>query len=107
MTATPQLQRLSEADLDDLIAELRRQGTRELVLLGHDVILGDSVDHWSWPRALRDKPRIYQLKKPVAALAERLAQLTQLTSLFLWRNQIGDEGAAALATLTQLTSLYL
>ena len=105
MAATPRLQRLSKADLDALIAELRRQGTRELVLLGPNVYLLDSVDQW--PRELQDKPRIYQLKEPVGALAERLGQLTQLTSLNLWGNQIGAAGAASLAALTQLTSLTL
>ena len=46
MAATPRLQHLSEADLDGLIAELRRQGTRELVLLGPGVELSASVDYW-------------------------------------------------------------
>ena len=105
MAATPRLQRLSEADLDALIAELRRQGTRELVLLGPNVHLPDSVDQW--PQELQDKPRIYQLKEPVEALAERLGQLTHLTALILRGNEIGDAGAASLAALTQLTSLDL
>ena len=90
MAATPRLQHLSEADLDALIADLRRQGTRELVLLGPWVRMPASVDQW--PRDLLDKPRIYQLKEPVKALAERLGQLTQLTSLDLWGNKIGAEG---------------
>jgi len=105
MAATPRLQHLSAADLDALIAELRRQGTRELVLLGPYTYLPDSVDQWG--QYLQDKPRIYQLKKPVEALAERLGQLTQLTSLHLEGNEIGDAGAASLAALTQLTSLDL
>ena len=105
MAATPRLQHLSRADLYGLIAYLWRQGTRELVLLGPDVHLRDSVDQW--PRVLQDKPRIYQLKEPVEALAERLGQLTDLTSLQLWGCEIGDAGAAALAALTQLTSLHL
>jgi Leucine-rich repeat (LRR) protein len=105
MPATPQLQRLSEADLDGLLAELRLQGTRELVLLGPNVHLPASVDQW--PQALRDKPRIYQLLEPVEDLAERLVPLTQLNSLYLQGNKIGAEGAASLAALTQLTSLDL
>jgi small GTP-binding protein len=127
MTTTPRLQRISEADLDGLIAELRRQGTTELILLGSDIEMPASVDQW--PKALRDKSWVYQLIEPVEALAERLAELTQLTtlnlegiqigaegvaalaalplltSLGLWGNQIGAEGAAALTALTQLTSL--
>ena len=39
LAATPRLQHLSEADLDALIAELRGQGTKELVLLGLGVEL--------------------------------------------------------------------
>ena len=105
MTTTPRLQRISEADLDGLIAELRRQGTRELVLLGPGIRLSDSVNQWR--RELRAKPRVYQLIEPVKALAGRLAELTQLTSLNMGYNEIGDEGAAALAPLTQLTSLDL
>jgi hypothetical protein len=119
MTTTHRLQRISEADLDGLIAELRRQGTRELVLLGPKVHLPASVDQWPQdlrdklriyqiePRKRQDNPRIYQFMEPVAGLAERLGQLTQLTSLTLWSNEIGDEGAAALSALTQLTSLDL
>ena len=105
VTTTPRLQRISEADLDGLFAELRRQGTTELVLLGPGAHLPASVD--LWPQELRDKPRIYQLIEPVEALAERLAELTQLTSLNLEDNEIGDKGAASLAALTQLTTLDL
>ena len=105
MPATPQLQRLSEADLDGLLAELRLQGTRELVLLGPNVDLPASVDQW--PRELRAKPRIYQLLEPVEGLAERLGALNQLISLNIWGNKIGDAEAASLAALTQLTSLNL
>ena len=59
MTATPQLQRFCEADLDNLIAELRRQEIKELVLLGPNLHLPASVNQW--PLELRDKLRIYQL----------------------------------------------
>ena len=74
--STPRLQRLSEADLDALIAKLRRQGTKELVLLGSGFMIPAS-DHWS--PELRDKPIIYYLKEPVETLAERLGSLIQLT----------------------------
>ena len=105
MAATPRLQYLWEADLDALIAKLRRQGTRELVLLGPGVEL--STSGGQWPQELRDKQTLYQLKEPVAALAERLGRLTQLTSLNVWGNWIGAAGAKSLAALTQLTSLNL
>jgi small GTP-binding protein len=105
MTTTPRLQRISEADLDGLIAELRRQGTTELVLFGPN----HSSSEWAAlrPQELRLKPKLYKLNKQVKALAERLGELTQLTSLDLGGNQIGAEGAASLAALTQLTSLGL
>ena len=105
MTAAPRLLHLSEADLDGLIAELWRQGTRELVLLGPNVDLPASVDQW--PQELRGKLKIYQLLEPVEGLAERLGALTQLTSLNLRGNKIGDAGAVSLAGLSQLTSLNL
>ncbi len=105
MSATPCLQQLWADDLDALIAELARQGTTELVLLGPGVELPASGGQW--PHQLRDKPIIYQLKEPVEDLAEQLGMLTQLTSLHLGGNQIGAEGAAALAALTQLTTLDL
>jgi internalin A len=105
MTTTPRLQRISEADLDGLIAELRRQGTTELVLLGSGIRTRASMDQW--PQAQLDKPWVYQLIEPVKALAVRLAELTQLTTLDLRGCQIGDEGAASLASLSLLTSLNL
>jgi hypothetical protein len=104
MAATSRLQLLSEADLDGLIAEMRRQGTRELVLLGPRVELSASVDYW--PQQLRDKPRIYKLKWEVPDMARRLAALTQLTSLNLWDLGINDEGTAHLAAFTQLGGLH-
>jgi small GTP-binding protein len=102
--STPRLQRVSEADLDALISKLRRQRTKELVLMGPGFMIPASGN---WSPKLRDKPIIYYLKEPVETLAERLGSLIQLTSLYLWANDIGDEGAASLAALTQLTSLDL
>ncbi|MEB3324028.1 MAG: leucine-rich repeat domain-containing protein [Cyanobacteriota bacterium] len=99
----PQL--LSEAELDDLIAELRWEGAMELVLLGPNVVLPASMDFW--PHELQNKPELYQLREQVKGLAERLRPLSQLTCLILWGNKIGDAGAAALTSLTQLTTLNL
>jgi internalin A len=105
MAAPPRLQPLRAADLDPLIAELKHQGTTELVLLGPRVRLANSPDQW--PNNLRHASVIYQLQEVVPELAQRLSALTQLTSLNLWGNEIGAAGAASLAALTQLTSLNL
>lgn len=98
------LQRLSEADLDRLIDDLLRDGTTELILLGPEFQMPTSADEW--PESLRHNP-VYQLRNTVPGLAKRLARLTQLTSLDLRGNKIGDEGTVLLAALTQLTTLNL
>jgi internalin A len=105
MAGPPRLQRLRAADLDPLIAELKHQSTTELVLLGPRVHLANSPDQWE--DNLRQASVIYQLQEVVPELAQRLSPLTQLTSLVLSGNEIGDAGAASLAALTQLTSLDL
>jgi Leucine-rich repeat (LRR) protein len=105
MAATPRLQTLSAEDLDGLIAELKQQGSTELILVGPAVRLATNLKHW--PDDLRQASVVYQLKEVVPGLAQRLAALTQLTSLNLYGNEIGAAGAASLAALTQLTSLNL
>ena len=75
------------------------------MLLGPNIRLSASGARW-WQQ-LQGKPRIYQLNQPVWALAERLGQLTQLTSLHLRGNRIGSAAAAPLSALTQLTTLNL
>jgi hypothetical protein len=48
MVATPRLQRLTPAELDALIGDLRQEGTPELVLLGPAVRVTDSPQGWPW-----------------------------------------------------------
>jgi Leucine-rich repeat (LRR) protein len=105
MAAIPRLQTLSAADLDGLIAELKQQGSTKLILLGPAVRI--ATDPKQWPDDSGQAPVVYQLEEAVPEQAQRLAALTQLTSLTLVGNGIGDAGAASLAALTQLTSLNL
>jgi Leucine-rich repeat (LRR) protein len=101
-SSVARLQRLSESDLDKLIDDLIREGTTELILLRPEVDIPASADRW--PESWRNRPVIYQLRNPVPGLAERLARLTQLTSLELWGNERDASIAASLAALTQRTS---
>ena len=105
MAATPRLQTLSAADLDGLLAELKQQETSQLIVLGPDVWISGNPDEWS--DELNKASVVYQLQEAVPDLAQRLAALTQLTSLNLLYNKIGAAGAASLAALSQLTSLKL
>ena len=56
MTALPRLQRLSGTDLSDLLADLRRQGTKELILadqaLSHPSLRCRSHNHWEQRRGI-------------------------------------------------------
>jgi small GTP-binding protein len=102
----PRTQEIFEADLDPLIAKLRRQGTTELMIFGPGIDwLRSANDLMPWERL--DKATLYFLNKPVEALAERLRSLSKLTYLNLSGIHIGDKDAAALAALNQLTCLKL
>jgi len=102
----PRTQEIFEADLDPLIAKLRRQGTTELMIFGPGIDwLRCANDLMPWERL--DKATLYILNKPVEALAERLRSLSKLTYLNLSGIHIGDKDAAALAALNQLTCLKL
>jgi small GTP-binding protein len=106
MAATPRLQRISEADLDGLITELRQSRASHLTLFGRRVhFLGNPSQYLEgeWVQG----SVVYQLQEAVSDLAQRLSILTELSSLNLCHDQIDDEGAASLSNLTQLTSLNL
>jgi hypothetical protein len=81
MAAIPRLQTLSAADLDGLLAELKQQGSTELILVGPDAWLTTNPEHWL--DDLGQGSVVYHLKEAVPELAQRLASLTQLTSLNL------------------------
>jgi Leucine-rich repeat (LRR) protein len=105
MNTTPCLQHLSEADLDDLIADLKQRGTHELILWRPRWHLGVNTD--KLPGKLDPAVSVYQLVEDDPYLAQRLSSLNQLTSLSLKGNKIGDAGASSLVALTQLKSLNL
>ncbi|MFN7899661.1 MAG: hypothetical protein ACK5N0_08365, partial [Synechococcaceae cyanobacterium] len=81
MAPIPRLKKLSVADLDGLLAELKQQGSTELILLGPGVRVATNPKQW--PDDLGQASVVYQLKEAVPELAQRLAALTQLTSLNL------------------------
>ncbi len=99
------LRHISPKNLDAMLAQAHAAQWAELVLLGPRVRWSEYVD--TWPDALKVAPQGFQLSEPVQDLAGRLYLLTQLTSLNLRGNQIGDDGAKAIASLTGLTSLNL
>ena len=105
MAATPRLLTLSVADLDSLIAELKQQETSQLLVLGPGVLIGGTPD--KWPDEIKKVSAVYQLQEAVPDLVQRLAAVTQLTSLWLIWAKIGAEEVTSLAALTQLTSLNL
>jgi hypothetical protein len=106
MTSIQRLQRLSEAELDDLITELRQSRASHLTIFGRRVtFLGNSSQYLK--REWIQGSVVYHLQEAVSDLAQRLSILTELSSLNLCHDQIDDEGAASLSNLTQLTSLNL
>ncbi len=106
MTITSRLQRISEADLDDLITELRQSGASHLTLFGRRVVFIGNPSQYLEGEWIQGSI-VYQLQEAVSDLAQRLSILTELSSLNLCHDQIDDEGAASLSNLTQLTSLNL
>ena len=86
-------------ELDQLLERASREQWHELILLGPE------AQFWYIDR-LDDVP-IYHLGQVIDDLPQRIATLSNLTSLYLGGNSIGDEGARALATLSNLTSLEL
>jgi hypothetical protein len=105
MSANPQLRRLSERDLDALIADLKQRRATELILLGPATDVPSVLEQW--PEAWRSIPVVYQLSEVIPDLAIRLASLTDLRLLDLSYNVIKDSGAASLAKLINITHLNL
>jgi internalin A len=99
------LRRICPDEIDDVLSRVLAEGHSELVLLGPGVRLPQSPD--DWPDELKDKQSIFHLAEFIDDLHDKLFVLTQLRSLDLRGNKIGEAGAKAIASLTQLRSLNL
>jgi hypothetical protein len=100
------LTRISPEELDSLFDQARAEGWSRLTGIGPGLSLKGKTE--TWPESLQTAERVFQLTTSVSWLADKLRALTGLTSLTLWNNNIGDEGARAIAaSLTSLTSLNL
>jgi internalin A len=88
---------ISLSELDDILERAHVEGWRELALLGPGASRPTTV-----PVA-----RTFRVREPCGRQLPKVAGLSQLTSLDLGGNLIGDDGARALAALTQLNSLGL
>jgi internalin A len=106
MNDTPPLQSISESELESLISDHKDSKITTLVLVG-PTYNNIPASPNKWPESWQTPQAVYRLREGVPALAERIATLTNILSLDLSCNDIGDEGAARLATLTQLKSLSL
>lgn len=105
-TANPLPRKLSEADLEGLIENLRQQEATRLILVGPWLSIPDSTEEW---RVVREEAPaiIYQLNAASPNLAEKISTLTCLTYLDIRCNSIGDSGVESLKSLTNLTHLNL
>ncbi|WP_133512972.1 COR domain-containing protein [Candidatus Thiosymbion oneisti] len=91
--------------LPDLLTRLDDGQTTDLALIGPDIWLPASPDHW--PKELQGRV-VYQLTGELSGLPRELLRLDRLQTLTLWRLDLRDEDAVAIAEhLRQLTSLHL
>ena len=105
MTHNLNIEFIAAADLDRLIEQASVENWSELVLLGPFIRL-DAYREQSL-KELKCARRIFELRDPARDLASRLSGLGNLTSLNLWGNRIGPDGAGVLAAFGNLTSLNL
>jgi GTPase SAR1 family protein/Leucine-rich repeat (LRR) protein len=106
MASTDKLKRVSPIDLDRLLDQARFENWQQLALVGPGTWLSDQVE--DWPDSLKAAGRVLRLTATVNGLAGKLQALPGLTSLIMWSNNIGAEGAKAIAaSLHGLASLNL
>jgi internalin A len=100
------LMRVSPSELDSLLDQARAERWSQLTLVGLGSQLRDRTE--DWPDSIMAADRVFQLSTYVEGLTASLKSLTGLTSLNLWGNNIGADGARDIAaSLTSLTSLNL
>jgi len=97
--ANPRPRLISSAELDAVLEQARVEGWRELAIFGPRGV-------WLTP-APPFEAHAWFLGGPLGAHIAELWSLTELTSLDLRANQLGDEGVRALVELAQLTVLDL
>ena len=121
---------ISPDNLDQLFERAQDERWSDLVLLGPDYPLRQAPQNS--PVRLKGASQVFQLDGTAEDLAERISRLTELrslnlggnnlgsggakvigqslknlTSLNLWKNNIGPDGTEAIASLTNLNSLDL
>ncbi|WP_089726247.1 COR domain-containing protein [Candidatus Thiosymbion oneisti] len=101
----PRLHPIAPDELPDLLTRLDDGQTTDLALIGPDIWLPASPDHW--PKELQGRV-LYRLTGELSGLPRELLRLDRLQTLTLWRLDLRDEDAVAIAEyLGQLTSLNL
>jgi hypothetical protein len=99
------VQRLDLKDLDAVLARAKAEGWTELALLGPH-----PDARWRASRLIGDgwsDCQVFCLSNSLASVPPTLPSLSDLTSLDIENNRIGDAGATAIAKLSGLTSLNI
>ena len=103
MSETETLERISEAELEGVLARARAQGWTSLALVSRGVAANDALLRQLEPPV----GRTYIVDGLPRSAVQHISELRQLSLLALVDLQIGADWARALASLTGLTSLKL
>ncbi len=105
MTVETRLQLITPDELPGLLKQLNDEQSSDLALIGPSLRLVSSPD--GWPNELQGRV-VYQLVRKLPRLPRELLGLDRLQVLTLWKLGLKDLDATAIAEhLTQLTSLDL